>query len=147
MSVKHAWTGALVALVFFLGAAALLNPLCLALAPIAVIDGRVPYGKRFTTFRRPSWVSPGHGPDRRWLGSAASGPGPVISARRRHLIGGFDLIYAPGSRHDRSGVMSVPAASAPRRDPRARASARPHHALLVWYASPPTPERSSGPAW
>ena len=30
MTVRHAWTGALVALVFFLGAAALLNPLCLA---------------------------------------------------------------------------------------------------------------------
>src|ERR1700755_3538633 len=45
MSVKHAWTGALVALVVFLGSAALLNPLCLALAPIAVIPMVVyPYG-------------------------------------------------------------------------------------------------------
>ena len=51
MSVRHAWTGALIALVIFLGAAALLNPLCLALAPIAVIPMVVyPYGKRFTDF-------------------------------------------------------------------------------------------------
>src|SRR5690606_42003354 len=51
MSVRHAWTGALVALVVFLGAAALLNPLCLALAPVAVILMVVyPYGKRFTDF-------------------------------------------------------------------------------------------------
>ncbi len=40
-----------VALVVFLGAAALLNPLCLALAPLAVVPMVVyPYGKRFTNF-------------------------------------------------------------------------------------------------
>lgn len=77
MSVKHAWTGALIAVVVFLGSAALLNPLCLALAPVAVIPMVVyPYGKRFTNFPRPSWVSP-----RPWARSAAgwrspgSGPG------------------------------------------------------------------------
>ena len=36
MSVKHAWTGALIAVVIFLGSAALLNPLCLALSPLAL---------------------------------------------------------------------------------------------------------------
>ena len=47
--VRTAWTGAAVALVVFLVAAALLNPLCLALAPLAVVPLVVyPYGKRFT---------------------------------------------------------------------------------------------------
>ena len=36
VSVRTAWTGAVVALVVFLAAAALLNPLCLLLAPLAV---------------------------------------------------------------------------------------------------------------
>ena len=36
-SVRTAWTGAVVALVVFLAAAVALNPLCLALAPVAVI--------------------------------------------------------------------------------------------------------------
>ena len=51
VSVQSAWTGALIALAVFLGSAALLNPLCLALAPVAVIPMVVyPYGKRFTNF-------------------------------------------------------------------------------------------------
>ncbi len=51
VSVRSAWTGAGIALAVFLGSAALLNPLCLALAPIAVIPMVVyPYGKRFTNF-------------------------------------------------------------------------------------------------
>src|SRR5205085_11330810 len=51
VSVRTAWAGALVALVVFLGAAALLNPLCLALSPLAVLPLIVyPYAKRFTDF-------------------------------------------------------------------------------------------------
>src|SRR5207244_2785872 len=51
VTVRSAWTGALVAVVLFLGAAALLGRLCLALAPIAVVPMVVyPYGKRFTDF-------------------------------------------------------------------------------------------------
>src|SRR5215510_13946670 len=37
LSLRTAWTGALVAVVVFLGSAALLNTLCLILAPIAVV--------------------------------------------------------------------------------------------------------------
>ena len=49
VSVRTAWTGAAVALVVFLVAAALLNPLCLVLAPLAVVPLVVyPYAKRFT---------------------------------------------------------------------------------------------------
>lgn len=51
VSVRSAWTGALVALAVFLAAAAALNPLCLALAPVAVVPMVVyPYGKRFTHY-------------------------------------------------------------------------------------------------
>ena len=43
--------GSIVSLVFFFGSAALLNPLCLVLSPLAVIPLIVyPYGKRFTDF-------------------------------------------------------------------------------------------------
>ena len=67
MSVRSAWTGALVALVVFLGAAALLNPLCLALAPVAVVPMVVyPYGKRFTNFPHAILgLAQAIGPDRR----------------------------------------------------------------------------------
>src|SRR5690606_32247471 len=49
VSIRTAWTGAAVALAVFLAAAAALNPLCLALSPLAVVPLVVyPYGKRFT---------------------------------------------------------------------------------------------------
>ena len=49
VSVRTAWIGAGVALAVFLAAAALLNPLCLLLAPLAVVPLVVyPYAKRFT---------------------------------------------------------------------------------------------------
>src|SRR3954447_18705328 len=51
VSVRTAWTGAAVSLVFLFAAAAALNPLCLALSPLAVIPLVVyPYGKRFTDY-------------------------------------------------------------------------------------------------
>src|SRR4051794_6140618 len=51
VSVRTAWIGAVVALVVFVGAAALLNPLCLMLSPLAVVPLIVyPYGKRFTNW-------------------------------------------------------------------------------------------------
>src|SRR5688500_19475882 len=49
VSVATAWTGAVVALVVFVVAAALLDPLCLLLAPLAVLPlVSYPYAKRFT---------------------------------------------------------------------------------------------------
>ena len=51
VSLRVAYVGSIVSLVFFFGSAALLNPLCLALSPLAVIPLIVyPYGKRFTDF-------------------------------------------------------------------------------------------------
>ncbi|MFJ8938021.1 menaquinone biosynthesis prenyltransferase MqnP [Streptomyces sp. NPDC102365] len=141
MSVKHAWTGALVALVFFLGAAALLNPLCLALAPIAVIPMVVyPYGKRFTNFPQAILaLAQAMGPIGGWLAITGewSWDAVILGLAVGIWIGGFDLIYAcQDVRTDREvGVKSVPARFGV---PAAIWGARGCHAvttgLLVWYA-------------
>jgi len=141
MSVKHAWTGALVALVFFLGAAALLNPLCLALAPIAVIPMVVyPYGKRFTNFPQAILgIAQAMGPVGAWIAITGewSWDAVVLGLAVGIWIGGFDLIYAcQDVETDREvGVMSVPARFG---IPAAIWGARVCHAvttaLLVWYA-------------
>ncbi|MEU9283788.1 menaquinone biosynthesis prenyltransferase MqnP [Streptomyces sp. NPDC048275] len=141
MTVKHAWTGALVALVFFLGAAALLNPLCLALAPIAVIPMVVyPYGKRFTNFPQAILgLAQAMGPVGGWLAITGewSWDAVILGLAVGIWIGGFDLIYAcQDVETDREvGVMSVPARFG---IPAAIRGARVCHAittaLLVWYA-------------
>ncbi len=141
MTVKHAWTGALVALVFFLGAAALLNPLCLALAPIAVIPMVVyPYGKRFTNFPQAILgLAQAMGPVGGWLAITGewSWDAVMLGLAVGVWIGGFDLIYAcQDVDTDREiGVMSVPARFGV---PAAVRGARACHiittALFVWYA-------------
>ncbi|MEU9212250.1 menaquinone biosynthesis prenyltransferase MqnP [Streptomyces sp. NPDC048415] len=141
MTVKHAWTGALVALVFFLGAAALLNPLCLALAPIAVIPMVVyPYGKRFTNFPQAILgLAQAMGPIGGWLAISGewSWNAVVLGLAVGVWIGGFDLIYAcQDVTTDREiGVLSVPARFG---IPAAIWGARGCHAvttgLFVWYA-------------
>ena len=141
MTVKHAWTGALVALVFFLGAAALLNPLCLALAPIAVIPMVVyPYGKRFTNFPQAILgLAQAMGPIGAWLAVTGqwSWEAVILGLAVGVWIGGFDLIYAcQDVDTDREvGVMSVPARFG---IPAAIWGARGCHtvttALFVWYA-------------
>ncbi|MFB7247719.1 4-hydroxybenzoate polyprenyltransferase [Streptomyces populi] len=115
MSVKHAWTGALIALVVFLGAAALLNPLCLALAPVAVIPMVVyPYGKRFTNFPQAILgLAQAMGPVGAWIAVTGSWSwdAVLLGLAVGVWIGGFDLIYAcQDVETDREiGVMSVPA--------------------------------------
>ncbi|GGX87025.1 menaquinone biosynthesis prenyltransferase MqnP [Streptomyces fructofermentans] len=141
VSVRHAWTGALVALVFFLGAAALLNPLCLALAPIAVIPMVVyPYGKRFTNFPQAILgLAQAMGPVGGWLAITGqwSWDAVVLGLAVGVWIGGFDLIYAcQDVDTDREiGVRSVPARFGV---PAAVWGARGCHAvttgLFVWYA-------------
>ncbi|MFE9097869.1 menaquinone biosynthesis prenyltransferase MqnP [Streptomyces sp. NPDC007264] len=140
MTVRHAWTGALIALVFFLGAAALLNPLCLALAPIAVIPMVVyPYGKRFTNFPQAILgLAQAMGPVGGWLAisGAWSWDAVILGLAVGIWIGGFDLIYAcQDVDTDRAtGVMSVPARFGV---PAAVRGARVCHAvttaLFVWY--------------
>lgn len=141
MSVKHAWTGALVAVVVFLGSAALLNPLCLALAPVAVIPMVVyPYGKRFTNFPQAILgLAQAMGPVGGWLAITGewSWDAVILGLAVGIWIGGFDLIYAcQDVETDREvGVMSVPARFG---IPGAIWGARVCHfltmSLLVWYA-------------
>lgn len=117
VSVRTAWTGAGVALVVFLGAAALLNPLCLALAPLAVVPlVGYPYGKRFTDWPHGILaLAQAIGPIGAWLAVTGtfvgSGPAWVLGAAVGLWIGGFDLIYAcQDAEVDRTiGVRSVPA--------------------------------------
>ncbi|MFC4148962.1 menaquinone biosynthesis prenyltransferase MqnP [Micromonospora mangrovi] len=117
VSVRTAWTGAAVALVVFLAAAALLNPLCLVLAPLAVVPLVVyPYGKRFTNWPHAILaVAQAVGPVGAWLAVtgtlAGSWPAWLLGAAVGLWIGGFDLIYAcQDSEIDREiGVHSVPA--------------------------------------
>ncbi|NUR29683.1 MAG: 4-hydroxybenzoate octaprenyltransferase [Catenulispora sp.] len=117
VSVRTAWTGAIVALVVFLGAAALLNPLCLILSPLAVIPLVVyPYAKRFTYWPHAFLaLAQAVGPIGGWLAVTGtfhgSGPAWLLGAAVGLWIGGFDLIYAcQDAEVDRQiGVRSVPA--------------------------------------
>jgi 4-hydroxybenzoate polyprenyltransferase len=117
VSVKTAWIGAAVALGVFLVAAALLNPLCLALAPLALVPlAAYPYAKRVTSFPHAVLaLAQLVGPVGAWLGVTGtvggSGPAWVLGLAVGLWIGGFDLIYAcQDAEVDRViGVRSVPA--------------------------------------
>jgi len=117
VSVATAWTGAVVALAVFLIATALLNPLCLVLAPLAVAPLVVyPYAKRFTNWPHAILgLAQMVGPVGAWLAVTGtfdgSGPAWVLGAAVGLWIGGFDLIYAcQDAAVDREiGVGSVPA--------------------------------------
>jgi 4-hydroxybenzoate polyprenyltransferase len=115
VSLRSAWTGALVALVVFVGACALLNPLCLALSPVAVVPMVVyPYGKRFTHFPHAILgFAQAIGPVGAWLAvtGAWSWQAVVLGFAVGVWIGGFDLIFAcQDVAADRAhGVRSVPA--------------------------------------
>ncbi|MEU1309864.1 menaquinone biosynthesis prenyltransferase MqnP [Streptomyces cinnamoneus] len=140
VSVRSAWTGALIAVVLFLGAAALLNPLCLALAPLAVIPMVVyPYGKRFTNFPHAILgLAQAIGPVGAWLAVTGqwSWDAVVLGLAVGVWIGGFDLIFAcQDVAADRAhGVKSTPARFG---IPAALYGARVCHAittgLLAWY--------------
>jgi 4-hydroxybenzoate polyprenyltransferase len=141
VSVRSAWTGALVALAFFLGAAALLNPLCLALAPLAVVPMVVyPYGKRFTDFPHAILgLAQAMGPVGAWLAVTGSWSwdAVILGLAVGVWIGGFDLIFGcQDVAADRAhGVKSTPARFG---IPAALWAARVCHVittgLLVWYA-------------
>lgn len=141
VSVRSAWTGAGIAVVVFLGAAALLNPLCLALAPVAVVPMVVyPYGKRFTNFPHAILgLAQAMGPVGAWLAvtGAWSWDAVILGLAVGVWIGGFDLIFAcQDVQADRAhGVMSVPARFG---IPAALWGARACHAvtlvLFAWYA-------------
>lgn len=141
VSVRHAWTGALVAVVVFLGAVAALNPLCLALAPIAVIPMVVyPYGKRFTNFPHAILgLAQAMGPVGAWIAITGtwSWDAVILGLAVGIWIGGFDLIFGcQDVEADRvEGVKSVPARFG---IPAAIYGARVCHVvtmgLFAWYA-------------
>ncbi|MFI8102172.1 menaquinone biosynthesis prenyltransferase MqnP [Streptomyces sp. NPDC086023] len=141
VTVRSAWTGAGIALVVFLGAAALLNPLCLALAPLAVVPMVVyPYGKRFTNFPHAILgLAQAIGPVGAWLAVTGewSWDAVILGLAVGVWIGGFDLIFAcQDVQADRAeGVLSVPARFG---IPAALWGARACHVvtmgLFVWYA-------------
>ncbi|KRV50906.1 4-hydroxybenzoate octaprenyltransferase [Wenjunlia vitaminophila] len=140
LSARSAWVGALVAMVVFLGAAALLNPLCLALSPLAVLPMVVyPYGKRFTDYPHAILgLAQSIGPIGAWFAvTGAWSWDPVLLGMAVGIwIGGFDLIYAcQDVAADRTqGVRSVPARFGVAG---ALVGARVCHAvtavLLVWF--------------
>jgi 4-hydroxybenzoate polyprenyltransferase len=115
VAVRTAWTGALVALAVFLAVAALLNPLCLALAPLAVIPLVVyPYAKRFTWAPHAVLgVAQAVGPVGAWIAVTGhwSWSAALLGLGVGSWIGGFDLIYATQDVEvDRViGVKSFPA--------------------------------------
>ena len=115
VSVRTAQAGALIALAVFLGAAALLNPLCLMLAPLAVVPMVVyPYGKRFTDYPHAILgLAQAMGPVGAWIAvtGAWSWEAALLGLAVGIWIGGFDLIFAcQDVAADRAeGVRSVPA--------------------------------------
>ena len=142
VSVRTAWAGALVALVVFLGAAALLNPLCLALSPLAVLPLILyPYAKRVTNWPHAVLaLAQLVGPVGAWLAISGtirgSFPAWVLGAAVGLWIGGFDLIYATQDVEvDRQiGVHSVPARYGVRFALWASTAAHVvTFALFVWY--------------
>jgi 4-hydroxybenzoate polyprenyltransferase len=115
VSVRTAKAGALVSVVVFLGACALLNPLCLMLAPVAVVPMVVyPYGKRFTDFPHAILgLAQAIGPIGAWIAvtGAWSWDAVLLGLAVGVWIGGFDLIFGcQDVAADRAeGVRSVPA--------------------------------------
>ncbi|HEX5495487.1 MAG TPA: menaquinone biosynthesis prenyltransferase MqnP [Mycobacteriales bacterium] len=98
VSLRTAWTGALVALAAFFAAAAALGPLCLVLAPVAVLPLiGYSYTKRFTWAPHAVLgLAQAVAPVGAWMGvtDSWSWPAAVLGLAVGTWIGGFDLIYA-----------------------------------------------------
>jgi 4-hydroxybenzoate polyprenyltransferase len=140
VSVRTAVVGAVVALAVFLAAAALLSPLCLALAPLAVVPlVGYPYTKRVTWLCHAALgLAQAVAPVGAWIAVTGewSWDAVLLGLAVGTWIGSFDLIYAcqDVASDRREGVSSVPArfgvAAA------LRASSVVHVltvALLVWF--------------
>lgn len=140
LSLRVARVGALLALVVFFGAAALLNRLSLLLAPIAVVPLVVyPYAKRFTNVPHAILgLAQAVAPIGAWIAVSGvwSWPAVVLGLAVGTWIGGFDLIFAcQDVLPDRAaGVGSVPARYGVRA---ALLASRATHlltfALFVWF--------------
>jgi 4-hydroxybenzoate polyprenyltransferase len=115
ISVRTAWLGAVIALVVAVGAAAVLNPLCLALVPVpAAVMLVYPYGKRFTDFPHAILgLAQAMGPVGAWLAVTGrwSWQAVILGLAVGIWIGGFDLIFGcqDVAADRQGGVRSVPA--------------------------------------
>jgi 4-hydroxybenzoate polyprenyltransferase len=113
--VRTAYAGSVVALAVFLTAAGLLNMLCLALSPIAlVLFVGYPYAKRFTHYPHAVLaLAQAVAPVGAWIAVTGhwSWHAVVLGLAVGTWIGGFDLIYAcQDAEIDRAiGVHSTPA--------------------------------------
>jgi 4-hydroxybenzoate polyprenyltransferase len=139
VSLRTAVSGALVALAIFFLAAGLLSPLCLALAPVAVVPLVVyPYAKRFTWAPHAVLaLAQTVAPVGAWIAvtGAWSWSAVLLGLAVGAWIGGFDIIYAcQDVAADRGhGVKSVPARFGVRR---ALLAARAVHvAALALFAA------------
>jgi 4-hydroxybenzoate polyprenyltransferase len=114
VSLRTARTGLVLALVIFLGTAAALNWLSLALSPIALFFLTIySYAKRFTDFPQVFLgLAQAIAPVGAWIGVTGhwSWPAFVLGLAVGSWIGGFDLIYACQDVEvdRRIGVRSVP---------------------------------------
>ncbi|GAB3239494.1 4-hydroxybenzoate octaprenyltransferase [Glycomyces halotolerans] len=117
VSLRTAYIGCAVSLVVFLVSAGMLNELCLALSPLAVLPLIVyPYAKRFTDYPHAVLgLAQMVAPVGAWLAVTGtfegSGPAMVLGLAVGLWIGGFDLIYAcqDVDVDRRIGVRSTPA--------------------------------------
>lgn len=115
VSVRTATAGALVALALFLAVAGLLSPLCLALAPLAVVPLVLyPYAKRVTWAPHAVLaLAQAVAPIGAWVAVTGrwSWPAVILGCAVGLWIGGFDIVYAVQDYEvDRLiGVRSLPA--------------------------------------
>ncbi len=114
VSLRTAWIGLLLSLVIFLGSAAALNWLCLALAPLAVVALVIySYAKRFTNYPQAFLaLAQAVAPVGAWIGVTGewSWPAALLGVAVGTWIGGFDCIYAcqDYEADKRIGIGSVP---------------------------------------
>ena len=124
LSVQEAWISVVVSVGVFLGAAAALNPLCLALAPLAILWVLgYSFTKRFTRWSHlVLGAGLGIAPVGGYLAVAGAWSHPwwllvALSTAVTTWVGGFDILYAlPDEGFDRAhSLHSIPAALGERR--------------------------------
>ena len=124
LSVQEAWISVVVSVGVFLVAAAALNPLCLALAPLAILWVLgYSFTKRFTRWSRlVLGAGLGIAPVGGYLAVAGAWSRPwwllvALSTAVTTWVGGFDILYAlPDEGFDRThSLHSIPAALGERR--------------------------------
>jgi 4-hydroxybenzoate polyprenyltransferase len=134
LSRGEVWLFVLVSAAALVGAAAMLNPLCLVLSPVALaIVLGYSYTKRFTSLSHVVLgLALGIAPVGAWLAvRGAFAPAPIVLALAVLCwVAGFDVIYAcqDVDFDRREGLRSLPARLGP---PRALAVARGLHVLAV----------------